>query len=57
LQENVMMIEQFGGTSVVGMLPWMPWNEEALDWISWREQWRHIVDQAIDWNQIIVNTK
>lgn len=43
-QENAMMIERFGNTKVLGILPWMP--EQQQD--AWYETWANCVETQVD---------
>lgn len=54
LQENMMMIEQFSGVPVLGLLPWSPpppISEEGR-WMRWRDDWVDRVIEHLDWGKL-----
>ncbi|NDI35066.1 dethiobiotin synthase [Chengkuizengella sediminis] len=53
LEENISMIEKFGGVEVLGKLPWMNYqNEQRINWTLRRKKWIEIIDKHLDLRSI-----
>jgi dethiobiotin synthetase len=48
-KDNAFMIERFGEVPVLGILPWMPHNEnlDEAGWAVWRQQWTAEIERSV----------